>query len=187
MRLNHGFTIIEMIAVVVLLGIVGVVVFSRFSDPSSFNQAAVKDSLITSIRQAQQAALGRSNVTFSIVETADQYQFLVKNGASVLSTQTIASQNIVLQTGTAEALSTATDSCASGTRFDQSVQGFVIGFDRRGNIASFDYDANPSTPELNEDPPSFDFNGVRICVNDLVTASVCVSPAGYAYEGNCDP
>lgn len=187
MRLNHGFSVIEMIAVVMLLGIVGTVVFSRFSDPTSFNQAAVKDSLVTSIRQAQQAALGRSDVTFSIVQTADEYQFLVKSGANVLTTQTINSQNIVLQTGTAEALSTATDSCASGARFDASVQGFVIEFDSQGNIASFDYDANPMGPELNEDPPSFDFNGVRICVNDLVTASVCVSPAGYAYEGDCDP
>lgn len=184
MRLNHGFTIIEMIAVVVLMGIVGVAVFSRFNSPSSFNELATKDALITGIRQAQQAALGRSNVTFAILAAADEYQFTVKAGTDVLSTLAIPSRDVVLQTGTA---APSASTCASGAPFDQGIQGFVIAFDNRGNIASFDYDANPGVAEVNGDPLVFDFNGVRICVNEVVASSVCVSPAGYAYEGNCDP
>ncbi len=88
---------------------------------------------------------------------------------------------------TAAVLAVPTDSCASGTRFDSDIAGFRIEFDNQGNIATFDYDANPEPGPQATDDPLFDFNGVRICVNDVVASSVCVSPAGYAYEGNCEP
>lgn len=187
-NVQRGFTVIELVSVIVLLGIVGTFVLSRFTSPSAFNQGAITDALIAGIRQAQQAALGRSGVTFGIVASADEYRLEVKAGADLLSALSVPSSSVVLQTGTAEALTNPTDSCASGTRFDDGIGGFVIAFDNQGNIDTFDYDANPLPgPQQNGDPLAFDFNGVRICVNDLVAASVCVSPAGYAYEGDCDP
>jgi hypothetical protein len=29
-------------------------------------------------------------------------------------------------------------------------------------------------------------SAVRICINDSATMSVCVSPSGFAYAGDCD-
>jgi len=181
-----GFTIVELVAVILIASILGMVAFARFISPSAFNEQGTQDALLTSIRQAQQAALGRSDVTFEIGAGAGEYQFVVKTASQELNRTTVSSQGVVLQTGTAAALAVTTDSCASGTRFDESVSGFVIAFDSRGNIATFDYAANPEAGLQSTTDPLFDFNGVRICVNDSVAASVCVSPAGYAYEGNCE-
>lgn len=176
----RGFTLIELVVVIVLMGIVGMMVFSRFTNPNSFNELAAQDTLLTSIRVAQQNALGRSNVTFEINSASGEWQFVAKTGATVITSTSVSSANVKLETGTAAELVVPTNSCSSGTRFDTPVSSFVLAFDSQGNIDSF----SNTTVGLETKSPTF--NGVRICVNDTVESSVCVSPAGYAYSGNCD-
>lgn len=180
MNKNPGFTIIELVVVIVLIGIIGLTAFSRFTSPNAFNEAAASDALITTIRAAQQASLGRSSVTFEINTVADDWQFVAKSGGTAISTTTVSTSDVKLETGSAAVLAVPTDSCAAGTSFDTPVNNFVITFDNRGNIASF------SNATVGTENISGTFNGVRICVNDMVEASVCVSPAGYAYSGDCD-
>ena len=55
-----GFTLIEMVTVIVILGLLAVVVIPRFISPSNFDLRATSDTLISSLRQAQQLAMTKA-------------------------------------------------------------------------------------------------------------------------------
>ncbi len=179
MRGLKGFTLVESVIVIVLIGIVGVVVIPRFLRPNAFSPVATQDGLIATIRAAQQAALGRSAVTFEIDTDGDDWTFTAKAGIDTIRTFAIPTNGVTLETGLAVM---SGDTCASdpGDFNDAMTSDFLLTFDGKGNLLSF---TNGAPPELVSD---VSFNGVRICVNDDVELSVCVSPAGYAYAGNCD-
>lgn len=175
MRPSKGFTLVELIVVLVLVGIVGVVVIPRFLAPNAFNEAAAQDGLIATIRAAQQAAIGRTDVSFEIASGGGDWMFTAKSSTTTLRTFEVPVSDVVLETGSAAA---SMDSCA--TAFDTAVAGdFSLAFKGDGYLESF---TNDGTTEMVDAA----FNGVRICLNDSVAASVCVSPAGYAYAGDCD-
>jgi len=173
----RGFTIVELVVVIVLAGIVGMVVVSRYAAPGAFAVQGTQDALLTTIRQAQQAALGRSDVTFTIDAGTGTWEFAALSGSTVLSLQEVPATDVMLETGIP---AWTADTCASGSSFNTPVAAFVLEFDNEGNLASF----NNTGVGLQSMSPTF--NGVRICLNDTVAYSVCVSPAGYAHEGNCE-
>jgi hypothetical protein len=127
--------------------------------------------------------LGRDAVTFEIDAAGGDWIFTAKAGGNVIRTFQASTDNVILETGSA--IASGSDTCATG--FDTTVvagaSAFQLSFDGESNLDEFIYDGIGGPPLDAEDPA---FNGVRICVNDSVTRSVCVSPGGYAYAGNCD-
>ncbi|MGV3593475.1 MAG: type II secretion system protein [Gammaproteobacteria bacterium] len=174
----HGYTVIEMVIVIVLLGIVAAVVVPRFMAPNAFDEPVARDGLLTTIRAAQQAALGRSEVTFEIDRIGDTWHLEVKDSGSMIRELMFSAEDIVLETGSPAASS---DVCSSG--FDTAVANdFSLSFDAVGNLSEFTNTGVPGAPVAVDG----NFNGVRICLNDTDALSICVSPAGYAHAGNCD-
>lgn len=172
MRLQRGFSLVELVVVLLLTGIVAAVTFSRLGAPNSFNALATRDAIISTARAAQQLALGRTNVTFEIDPSGGDWLLTAKSGATVVRTATVPANSVILETGTTI---TAGD-CASG--FDDAVtSNFLVNYDGLGNATSF---TNSVAAPVTID------NGVRICVNDDVSFSVCISPAGFASAGDCD-
>lgn len=57
MSKEHGFTMIEIIMVMVILGILSSVGFSRFASTSSFKERGFVDETLTSLRYAQRLAI----------------------------------------------------------------------------------------------------------------------------------
>jgi prepilin-type N-terminal cleavage/methylation domain-containing protein len=175
MPLNRGFTIIELIVVIVLMGLAGAVIIPRLLEPSTFEITSAQDGMIATIRAAQQAAVGRANVTFQITSDGNDWTFAAMSGATPLRTFQVPTDNVLLETGSA---ASSGNTCATG--FDTAVAGdFSLDFKNDGGLQSFTN--NASTENVNGS-----FNGVRICLNDTDAVSACVSPAGYAYAGNCD-
>lgn len=172
---DAGFTIVEIIIVLIIVGIIAVSAFARFVDGSAINSTAARSSIITVSHAAQQASLGRDNVSFEIDSSGDDWVFSAIADGSTLRSVSISSDNVVLETGSAVA---SANTCANS--FDTALANdFALTYNRNGDLVDF---TNNTTTEIVD----ASFNGVRICINDDVSLSVCVSPAGYAYEGNCD-
>ena len=170
-----GFSLVELVIVILLLGITGAVVYSRLASPNAFSPLATQDALVSTIREAQQLSLGRDNITYEIDLVADEWLFSAKSNGSTLRTSRIAANGVTLETGSAVA---SGDTCSSG--FDDAVAGdFELSFDGKGNLSSF---TNNGATE-NVDAL---FNGVRLCINDDDALAVCVSPGGFAALGDCD-
>lgn len=81
MRQFLGFTLIELIAVLVLVGIVGVTVSTRFQDDDRFQVQASRDQLVAALFFAQQKALYRSGIVQ--LSTHDNTIDVTLDGASI--------------------------------------------------------------------------------------------------------
>jgi len=59
-RKPNGFTLVELIVVILLLGIISVYAASRFSGPASFSTITTQSELLASLRLVQNRAMQRS-------------------------------------------------------------------------------------------------------------------------------
>ena len=57
---QHGFTLIELVTVITILGLLAVAVVPRITSTSAFETRTVEDQLISAIRQAQQLAMNKA-------------------------------------------------------------------------------------------------------------------------------
>lgn len=76
-----GFTLLELIVLLVIVGIVSVAVLPRFFGGSGFEERTFRDQVVSGLRFAQKTAIAaRRNV--SVTFTAAQVQFAVRNCAN---------------------------------------------------------------------------------------------------------
>ena len=78
---NRGFTIIEIIAVLIVMGILSAVAISRFSSLSAFEVKSEADVVKTRLRLAQSRAMGTNSVWGIKFDTPGTY-FLFRNGTT---------------------------------------------------------------------------------------------------------
>lgn len=166
-----GFSIIELIVTIVLLAIIGVTIFTRLANPSTFDSAIARDNAIALALLAQQAALGRGNVSFEIDSSGSDWEYSVVVSGTVMRSVVIPGDDLTLETG-----STVSGTCALA--LDEPVtSNFRITYDGSGNVTGFTNSVSSPSPVS---------NGIRICINDDAAYSACISPAGFAFAGDCD-
>jgi len=156
MSKQKGFTLVELVIVLVLVGILSVFVASLFADRNVYDQRITSDFLTSNIRQAQQTAIARANDGFVQLQLAVSGQqwlatISASNGAS--SQQNVDRQGRVLYGGT--------DTSASCSAL--SALPLQLAFDGDGSLSSG--------------------QNFRFCVPDEL--EMCVSASGYAYVGAC--
>ncbi len=153
----EGFTLIELISVLVLAGILAAGASALMAGRADFSSSLVKDQLIASIRLAQQSALSKtqgSNVSHTIRVNGGNLAFDISHPSSTSTRQVNAEGASVTWSSTA-----LSGSCSGVT----NALPHTINFDSRG-----------------------DTDEVRYCISGVREFSVCVSSLGYAYEGACD-
>jgi MSHA pilin protein MshC len=69
-KIQRGFTLIELIAVIIIISIMSVTLLSRMNSISSANLQAGRDDLITALFFAQQSAMARSNIQLILTSGA---------------------------------------------------------------------------------------------------------------------
>lgn len=172
-----GFTIVELVIVIFVLGVISATVMSRFSDENAFTGLVVRDQIISQARRAQQGAFGRSPITmvFTPNEPGTAATLEVLEASAALSSSTI-SINALTITGDTD----VTDSCAStaGAGITDSAP-FTLTFGELGDLVA-------SSGVAGSGSFGAPTKAVRLCINEDVNYSVCFSPAGFAYVGDCD-
>lgn len=172
-RFQNGFTIIEMVVAIVIVGILSAVTLSRFMGGNAFNAPIVRDQIISLARIAQQSALGRNDVEMTITPNPAGTSVFIEvtdsNGANQISAETLSLESVVLS-GDAN----NTDSCAPGDA------GVAIS---NGNPMELVFGELGGLEEVSGVAVT---SAVRICINSNASDSVCLSPSGFAYGGVCD-
>ena len=151
----EGFTLVELVLVVVVLAIVSLSISSRYLSGSNFDQVIARDGAISVMRQVQQSALGKNNVSLKI-ETS---------GSSVVFSEVISGATGTTRSFPANEVAITAGSVGSGTTCGSIGSTITLNFDSAGEIEAVDDDGFP------------------ICLNGQ--SSLCISPAGFAHQGAC--
>lgn len=172
---QSGFTLVELVITILIVGILAAVGFSRFFNGQQFNGIILRDRIIAATRAAQQSALGRADVTLTITPNAGATE------ATVALSETSGSiQEFVVEIDgvTLNADVDDTDSCATTPGADAitNANPMTLTFGELGDLGSSGVTGSTSVPS----------SAVRICINNSANESVCLSPSGFAYAGDCD-
>lgn len=174
--LQRGYTIIELIIIVVVLSIIAAASISRILGGNAFDSFILRDQIISLSRTAQQSALGRADVTLTIQPSASLETVTLTtrygSGPSTIISEVETNLAPISLTG----IINNTDSCSvsTGTPITNAAP-LIIRFDELGDLALSGFGAGTAVTR-----------SVKICLNNIPEDAVCVSPAGFAYGGNCD-
>ncbi len=173
-RTSRGFSVIELVIAIVIIGILSAVTISRFIGGTAFNPLAVQGQIISMIRAGQQASLGRADVEVTITPNVagTEVTVAVEDTGGTIESQTVEMNGVSLSGDVND-----TDACATtnGATSITSAAPMTIRFLELGDLDLSGFGAGTAVT-----------TAVRVCVNNDNDFSVCVSPAGFAYDGNCD-
>lgn len=121
---QHGFTLIELVTVITILGLLSVAVIPRFASTSNFETRTAQDQLISAVRQAQQLAMNKAvsaNVQLQVDSANQRLRITYAEGGTQTIDVSIA-DNVTLTATTigfsksGDANAAATISITPGTR-----------------------------------------------------------------------
>ena len=95
---QSGFTLIELITVILILGFLSVAVLPRFLQPDSFQSRTVQDQLISAARQAQQLAMSKAvSANVQLITDNSNHRIRIsytEGGSQVIDTDIPSATNI---------------------------------------------------------------------------------------------
>ena len=156
---NHkrGFTLLELVAVMLVAGVLASFSLSSFFSDRAFDAVIAKNSIRSLLNNAQLAALSQSSVDVLIEESGSTVTFSSRISGIVQQSRSFDSTSITMGVVSRQ---TSPDGCGA------VVSPSTIAFDTRGEIESLD-----ST-------------GIPICIDSYLF--LCISPTGFAHDGNCE-
>ncbi|SFG85929.1 pilus assembly FimT family protein [Neptunomonas qingdaonensis] len=166
LRQQTGFTLIEMVTVLVLLGILSAVAFARLGGVSSYSESLFQQQLLSYLRLAQRTAVAHQgsgaqlNITRS---TTTQWDISLQFSAQTLAYQLEGGHSFTFASG-----------ASSGTI-------------ATGNTLSLLYRDTGDLAQLITPVTAPVAAPISASLSLLVAGShpTCVSPTGFAYEGPC--
>lgn len=172
---DPGFTLVEMVIVIVILAIISAVAISRLLSGNTFNAVIVRDQIISLSRSALLNSLGRTNVSLTITPSAsgDELTIVTSDVGG-----TITSVTTPLDTITLSGDINVSSSCEtiSGVDSITNAASMTVVFGALGDLGVSG--VSGSTGAIS--------SALRICINDIAVNSICFSPSGFAYAGDCD-
>ncbi|WP_237132963.1 prepilin-type N-terminal cleavage/methylation domain-containing protein [Pseudohongiella sp. O18] len=170
-----GFTITEIVIVIVLVGIIAALGMSRILRSDTYNAIIVRDQVVSLSRSAQQRAIGRSDVVLTLRPVGSNLEVEVEDDNGVMQRATLGLDSVLLSADVNEL-----DSCGSttGSTTLTTSNELVFEFDELGDLLRGGVTGSPGYPVTVT-------NGARLCIDNDPLMSVCWSTSGYAYVGDC--
>lgn len=163
-----GFTLIELIIVIILISIVSAVGMALFPTTQQYASRLIADQWLLSFRLAQRLALTRQNatelLTLSTSDVGGEWLLTISQGATTLDSVTIDKVNVTAKISNIDFVS----SCDNLTSAAFPVQWYFNGYGDHVTAARAQMTGN-----------------TRICFTDTNPREMCISPSGYSYEGSC--
>jgi type II secretory pathway pseudopilin PulG len=161
---NFGFTLVELISVLVVAGASTTLVMSRFADTSTFDERLASDQILSIARTAQQLGFSRSSVELFFQDTGSELKVAARVGGVEQTSRTFPKSEVTIMVdGTSTGGNPGV--CSSLT-----------------SPITLQFDSNA---EVSGAYPSGNYNqGFPICLNGN-TPNLCISPAGFAHLGSC--
>lgn len=173
---GYGFTLVEIVIVILILAIISAVFMARLGGANTFNGLVVRDQIIALTRIAQQSSFGRSGVTMTFTPNpaGDEATIVAEETNGVIEQVIVPITSLSLAGDIDE-----TDSCGSTFGGDaiNSSNPLTITFGALGTIVASS-GVGTSAGAVN--------TALRFCVNNDPALSVCFAPSGFAYIGDCD-
>ncbi len=165
---QNGFTAIELVLVIVLLGILSILVLPRFSDPAAFHNRLLHDQLLSLSQLARQTALSRAGEPVLLTIEHDgqwQLRLSVDTDADGVYEQTLRH----LTPDSRAVLQLQSPPLPGLAAADLQQQPLAIDYDGLGNIRAFNIG-----PARIEHPANLYLQ--------LADRGLCITRAGYAYQ-----
>ncbi|HAT53025.1 MAG TPA: hypothetical protein DCS80_07150 [Betaproteobacteria bacterium] len=150
-----GFTLVELVVVIVLAGALASATVTSFFEDKAFKGRIVEDGALAFLRSAQLASFNQEALTVRFE----------KNAANVVLSVRVDSSVVVSRSFPLAESSITAGAVGSGTSCSEISSTINLNFNGVAEIESVDSDGFP------------------VCVNGR--QSVCISPAGFAHPGAC--
>ncbi|HDZ09345.1 pilus assembly FimT family protein [Pseudohongiella sp.] len=170
-----GFSIIELVIVVLLIGIVSAVAMARILRSDTYNPIIARDQLVSIARSAQQKAIGRTDVSLQIQPIGNNLQFRIEDDTGVVESIDVDLAEVIPSGDTNQL---ASCSVVGGASVISLSTPMVIYYNKLGDLLEGGVVGSPGYPQEVT-------SGARVCINNDPVMSVCLSAAGYAYVGDC--
>ncbi len=151
-----GFTLVELVAVLSIVGVLVAVAAPRVLDTSTYDAIVTRDALVSIFRLGQQTAMSSSGIDLYLSQSGSEYLITLRESGVVRESLSVSQNDVLLSMGDVANPS----SCSS---FAVSRE---IDFDAAGEIKSI----FPA--------------GVQLCVNTV--SSICIDSSGFAFLGPCE-
>ena len=158
-----GFSIVELITVLLLVSILSAVGISRSVTPSSFEAAIVNQFLVSELRFARRTAMNRQDVSIVLVlsRTSDEIIVELQTPAALsLRNRSVSRGRVELQ---------------AGSQTLDVGESFVVSLDGQGRVSTITLAGVPTATG----------NGLEIAVTGERTIPLCIFPSGYALDESC--
>jgi MSHA pilin protein MshC len=167
----RGFSVVELVIVILIAGILSAAVISRVLRSDTYNEAITRDQLVSLARSAQQKAIGRDDVRLVLQPSGNRLNMRIEDGGGVVQTVSTALDSVELR-GDVNTL--ASCGVTAGAQLVSAGSPMSLYYNSLGDLLKGGVGApvNIST-------------GARVCINSNPLMSVCISAAGYAYVGDC--
>lgn len=177
---HKGFSLVELIITIVILGIVGAVAIARMLSADAFNAVVAREAIVSTVRMAQQRAIGHEDVILTLQPNGSDLTLTLEGGGAELTPSTVISLQSVSIAADVDILDACDVTPPDTDNTLEDLKPLIIDFDALGDLLTSG--VVDGTPVYPVDVTT----GMRICINNDPVMSICVSKAGYAYVGECD-
>ena len=166
---TKGFTLIELIVVIILLSIVSALGIGLFGAPSSYTARLSSDQWLSQLRMSQRMSLIKQSasdlVVLTISDTGTQWLMELQQGATDISSQSIDKDDVILRGSTTD----FSGPCSALPVMALPASWYFDGYGERVTATRVAINVNQ-----------------RLCFDGNQDVDICLAPSGFAYRGVCD-